>query len=338
MADLVQREHVLAVLAEPVQLTSLGLGQNLGRIGNIDQVDGVDVGQLVLRMAFIHAIVILVAGEGHGVVGYIVGEDVRAGALSVVPVGLLRLRQLIPLRTADVDLGIEQLSQGNGVGHTLVEGKYHGVLVGGLDAGEHVQGAGPVVLSLHLGVAIQPQQAGIGPHHVFGHKLAAVVGRALLEVYIVPEGNGQGAGRLIKHAGVRSQLAGHIFHGDLAGAEVVCLGVVQAPVDDPQRLIPEGELVLVHHGGVKVIVELRIVNSGGAAVLGFVRHRLGGLGAGGGRAGGAGVLAGRRAGGAVTAAGGQGKHHSRGKKQEYDLFHVGTSLKFCHGHRRKRLE
>lgn len=182
-----------------------------------------------------------------------------------MPVGLLLGGELIPLVACDHDLVDHEVVQGQlGIG---VEVEYDGEVAVRLDGLHHVQQIRPGVHALVGGVIAGSgaQQPVIGPLHVLGHQLTAVVRLLVLEVHVLPQLDGEVA--ILKGVAV-GDLAGHPLHGQVfAGVDLTA--VLPGPVDAEQRLIPQVVVAHVGYRGVVVVIELLEIDSQIAAVLGF---------------------------------------------------------------------
>ncbi len=230
------------------------LSHDIRGVGDADQGDGIQVRQLVARLV-IH-VVIRILHQGHVGVSHILRDDERAGAAGIVPVGLLILGKLIPLRAGDIHASDDKVVDGGFGGSIEVEDD--GQVVHDLTGLQHTDLGAPVLLGLALLHAIQTQQTVIGPGHIGSCELAAavIVIRLVqrLEVYVVPQGDGHG-GVVVCDLPGSGQLAGHIVHGDILGGPVIILAA-GVPVRGPQALKPQRVVAVVRQGGVIAVIEL----------------------------------------------------------------------------------
>ena len=287
---------------DPVQRTGHELGQGVGGVIDVDQLDAVQIGELVLGVALVVVIVVLVLHELHAAADGDVLQDVGAGAAGILP----GLGAVIPLGAGDVDHGGHEGVQSDLGGGAEVE--HDGVVIGGFHALHHVQLIGPVHFALNGGVpaAAQAEQAVIGVLDVGGDALTAVEGLLVLEEHVLTQVDGQ-SGEVVGDVPGVGDLTGHVLVGPV-GAVV---GVVTGPVHGPQTFQPEGVAVAGGHCGVIVVVELVVVHIQRAAVDGLAVVLGGG-------AAGRSALTARGGGGGgciIAAAGGEGGAHGQREQQ-----------------------
>ncbi len=264
LSQLVARQNTLAVLAEPVQRVCHSLRQNVGRVSNVNQCDLVDVRKLIVWITLVMAIILFVLYKGHRVILNIFRQDIGAGALCILP----SLRAGIPFCAADIDLSVHQCLQLDVSSHAIREGKDHSAVVRGFHACQHCQCIRPVELGFHLFDAIDAEQTAVRPDNVSSSQGTTIVRLAILEKDTITQLYGQSACVLIKFPAV-SQLTGHILQGNSACVKGIGFGVIQTPVHYPKGFIPERKLVFVHHGRIKIIVELWIIECNLSTVLWF---------------------------------------------------------------------